>query len=330
VHRVRTAIRTLARHRSYTSVVVLSLAVAIALNTTLYSVLDALMFPKLEMQAPERLFGIQLFGVPPGRVDAATRDAALRSGMQSYVAITRENTAVIGGTLIQHGRTFRDGFVSGVDPNYFDVLGARPRAGRFFLPGDETSGASVAVISEKLASALFPHGQVPVGQTITIRRHAYIVIGVASDRANFPNDETAVWTLARPEAWTPYSRIGRLRDGATSADAARELALVSARIAGEAGLPRASVGFLLRQLANPDFQLRDLHVAMLIAVIAVLLIACANVANIQLARGIGRRRELALRSALGADRNRLVADLLIESSVLVFGGLMLVFCSRCG
>jgi putative ABC transport system permease protein len=243
--------------------------------------------------------------------------------MQSFEAITRENVAVIGGTLIQHGQNFRDGFVSGVDPNYFDVLGAQPRAGRFFLPDDETSGASVAVISEKLASALFPHGQVPIGQTITVKRRAYTVIGVASDRANFPHNETAVWTLARPEAWTPYSRILRLRDGATNADVARELALVAARIAGEAGLPRESVGFRLDQLANPDFQLRDLHVAMLIAVIAVLLIACANVANIQLARGIGRRRELALRSALGADRNRLVADLLIESGVLVFGGLML-------
>jgi hypothetical protein len=203
LQQVRTTIRTLARHRSYTSVVVLSLAVAIALNTTLYSVLDALMFPKLEMTAPERLFGIQLFGVPSGRVDAATRDAALRSGMQSYEAITRENVAVIGGALIQHGQNYRDGFVAGVDANYFDVLGARPRAGRFFLPDDETSGASAAVISEKLASALFRHRDTPVGQTITIERQAYVVVGVAPDRANFPHNETAVWTLARAEPWKP-------------------------------------------------------------------------------------------------------------------------------
>ena len=319
---LRVAVRSLRKQPVFTAVVVLSLAIGISLNTTMYGILDALVRPRIDVRNPENLYRIQFYGDYHGRVDNRTRDSAMTAGMHSYSSITRLSMR-FGGQVLEHGQNMHEAVVALVAPNFFDVTGTRPLLGRTFIASDERAEATPIVLTEELADQLFPGGQSPLGQRIMVDRQARIVVGVVSTTANFPGDRFSAWEVAPLELHSMYVRIVRLRPGVTRADLERELDLIAQRIATAAGDSPKDAAFRVHPVKQVDFQVRDFEKALVLAVIAVLLVACANLANIQLARGIGRRRELALRSALGATRKRIVAHLLTESAILAIAGLTL-------
>jgi len=320
---LRTAARSLRRQPAFVTVVVLSLALGIALNTTMYGMLDALLRPRIDVHDPGQLYWIRFYGDYKWRVDAPTRDAVLSSGTHTYESVTRVELAIFA-QQIQHDGHFSEGVVQAVAWNYFDVLGARPLAGRTFIASDETPDGSAIVVDETVATQLFPDGGSPVGATVTINHEPRTIVGVVSDFTRLPGEIAVAWQVApRKLRGGLFQRLIRLRPGATRADAERELATVSARIAIAAGERPKDDVLRFHQAANPEFQLRPMHDGLIAAVAAILLVACANLANIQLARGIGRRRELALRSALGASRVRIVTHLMGESIILGVGGLAL-------
>ncbi|HEY4218743.1 MAG TPA: ABC transporter permease [Gemmatimonadaceae bacterium] len=318
---VRLSARTLRKQPVFTTVVILSLALAIALNTTMYSVLDAMTHPRLDLRKPEQLYRIAFFGDYKGRVDDRQRDAALASGMHSYSAIARES----GGTadaLLEHGLNVSEGAVQGVGENYFDVIGPRIIAGRTFVPSDAQLTNSPVVLGEETAAQLFPNGESPIGGTVDIEQVPHVVIGVVSAESDFPHLMTRGWEItAYPVTKGMYGRLIRLRDGATRQQAEQELSVIAARIVAVSGENLRDVAFRMSQAADPEYQARPFQYALELAVCAVLLVACANLANLQLARGIGRRRDLALRAALGATRARILRHLLTESALLAAAGL---------
>jgi putative ABC transport system permease protein len=318
---LRVTVRTLRKQPVFSTVVILSLALAIALNTTMYSVLDALAHPRLDMRSPAQLYWVKFFGDYHGRVPNRERDAALTAGMHSYEAITRGGGGYGGSSVIEYGQNNREGSIDFVGESYFDVLGPRVLAGRTFIPADSEASVSPAVISEDLATRLFPGGASPVGATILVARMAHVVIGVVSSASNFPHERTSAWMIS-PYDRAPFIRLIRLRDGVTRADAERELSVVSNRIAAQAGDSPKDDAFRFEAAADPEFQVHGFHYALILSVVAVLLVACANLANLQLARGISRRRDLALRSALGATRGRIVRHLMSESLLLAAAGLV--------
>jgi len=319
---VRLSARTLRKQPVFATVVILSLALAIALNTTMYSVLDAVAHPRLDLRKPEQLYQIAFYGDYRFRVDNRHRDAALASGMHTYSAITRVAGGI--GGLLEHGLNVSEGVVQGVGENYFDVVGPRIIAGRTFLPSDAQSTTSPVVLAEDAATQLFPQGESPIGATVDIDRVPHVVIGVVSAESDLPHSITRAWAIAPDQTNRGmYVRIIRLRDGATQAQAEQELSVVSARIAAMSGERPRDVAFRFSRLADPEVQVRPFQYALELAVCAVLLVACANLANLQLARGIGRRRDLALRAALGATRGRILRYLLAESALLAAGGLSL-------
>ncbi|MDB4877636.1 MAG: permease [Gemmatimonadetes bacterium] len=318
----RVTVRTLRKQPVFSTVVILSLALAIALNTTMYSVLDALAHPRLDMRSPGHLYWVKFFGDYHGRVPNRERDAALTAGMHSYEAITRQSLGYGRSSVIEYGQNNREAESQFVGENYFDVLGPRVLAGRAFIPADSEASVSPAVISEDLATRLFPGSASAVGGTIQIDRVAHLVVGVVSSASNFPHERTAVWMIGPYPERGGFTRLIRLRDGVSRADAERELSVVSNRIAAQAGDSPKDDAFRFEAAADPEFQVRGFHYALILSVVAVLLVACANLANLQLARGISRRRDLALRSALGATRGRIVRHLMSESLLLAAVGLV--------
>lgn len=319
---LRVTARTLRKQPVFTTVVILSLALAIALNTTMYGVLDALTHPRLDMRSPERLYWIRYFGDYKHTVDNAGRDSALATGMRTYESVTRTGLVIAArGTMIERGQNFHEGVVAGVGPNYFDVVGPRVLAGRTFIASDAESPSGPVVLSEATASHLFTNGESAIGARVDIDHKPHTVVGVVSEASNFPRQHVAAWMVTPMERVGAYIRLIRLRDGMSAKDAARDLEVVANRIALAAREDPRNVAFRFTAAADPEFQIKGLEVAMFYAVAAVLLVACANLANLQLARGISRRRDLALRSALGATRRRLIAHLLNESLMLAAGGL---------
>jgi putative ABC transport system permease protein len=317
----RITARTLARQPVFTTVVVLSLALAIAVNTTMYGVLDALTHPRLDIRDPAALYWVRLYGDNKHMVDNRARDAALSTGLHGVESVTWSAPSFGGAKIVEHDQTIVEAGVVGVGENYFDVLGPRLVAGRTFGPADAQAGSAGVVITDELAARLFPNGESAVGARIDIDRAPHTVIGVITSAANFPHEVNRVWKIAPFDNRGGYVRLIRLRPGVSPKDAERELATIAASIAAAAGEPVKGVAFRFHAASDPGFQVRTLHYALVFAVCAVLLVACANLANLQLARGISRRRDLALRSALGATRRRLVGHLLRESVLLAGGGL---------
>src|SRR5262249_40588701 len=139
----------------------------------------------------------------------------------------------------------------------------------------------------------------------------------------FSRRPSGAWVLGEPRAGGTFTRAIRVRSRTTRAELERELDVVSARIAITAGDAPRDDAFRLGGTTQEQLRLEGLQLALTTAVMAILLVACANVANMQLARGIGRGKELALRAALGANRKQIIVHLLTESIVLAAGGLVL-------
>lgn len=313
----RLALRSFARHPGFTITAIVSLALAIALNTTMYSVLDALVNPATDVRDPGRVYGVQFWGdFKRHLVDDATRAAMLREASSLFAASTYVRPRGFDAGGIEFGNRYAQVPTVTVAPNYFDVLGIRPVRGRGFATGDVYASSPPVIITEKLAATLSPTRDFPLGESIQIDGVEHPVIGVVRQGlAVYQPTPADIPLTALPPS------LVRLRDGVRFADAEKQIAVLSARFAELAREDPKATGILLKPAFESQFHFVYFHYALAGAVISVLLIACANLANLQLARGLGRSRELALRAALGASRRDIVTQLLLESGLLALGGL---------
>ncbi|MCI0487985.1 MAG: ABC transporter permease [Blastocatellia bacterium] len=320
--------RMLLRNPGFTIVAVLTLALGLGANTAVFSFVNTLLLRPEGIRDQDSL--VMLWSLNPARnrdgyPSSAADFADWREQNQSF-----EGLAALSGTmrnLTGAGEPLRVSSYR-VSSNFFSILGASPALGRTFLPEEEQPGNNhVAVLSYALWQRQFGGDPNIIGQPIKLDRESYTVIGVMSADLRYP---------AGGEIWEPLVLdlesadrggrtlvvIGRLKPGVTLAQAQSEMTAVAGRIERQFPETNAGWGVDLRsfrgQLIGDD--LKPVLTLFFLATGFILLLACVNVANLQLVRTAARRREIAIRAALGASRLRLVRQLLTESLVLCMLG----------
>jgi putative ABC transport system permease protein len=318
---VRFAVRSFARRPAFAAVGILSLALAIALNTTMYSVLDAMVNPTLDVVDPHDIYSLKYTGDIRHRVDNTQRTSLLRSGFRTYDAVSyfQPNR---GLAAAERGRRYQQVTTATVAPNLPHMLGTHPLAGRAFVDADVVSGTQPVMITDRVAGTLFPAGEEPIGAIVDVDGEPHPVVGVLRADTQFPKAD--IWMLppANVQLAALPVNIVRVKRGVPVADAQAELEVLARRMEAMSGETLKSSAFVLSPIISTQFHYQHFHFALIAAVVAVLLIACANLANLQLARGLSRARELAIRASLGATRRDIMSQLVLESAVLAIAGLV--------
>ena len=332
---VRYAIRQLRKSPGFTAVAVLTLALGIAANTVMFSVMNATILKSLPFPEPDRLMLVwQTFGKGPDNWNIVSAPNYWDFAQQNHVF---ENMAIFdsagrGYNLSATGESREPEQVSGlrVSASFFAVLGVRPFLGRTFLPEEETRGKDhEVVLSYGLWRRRYSADRALVGKTIKIDGEDLVVVGVMP-----PEFHWQFWSGQR-QLWVPvgytegdkgrdsnsFIAFGRLKPGVTVAQARAEMEGIGTRLSQE--YPTQDARMSATVMLMSDFGLEGLRIAILAlfaAVGFVLLIACVNVANLQIARGAIRQQELAIRRALGAGGPRIARQLLTESVLLALIG----------
>jgi len=333
VQDIRFGLRMLARNPGFTTVAVLTLALGIGANTAIFSVVNAVLLKPLPYADPDRLAVIWVTepSAPGGLFPDTGPDfrdwKAMNHSFEGMSAIT-----IAGATLTGSGepRQLRGLTVS---PNTFQLLGAQPQLGRSFAPDEGPTGHNhVVILSYGLWQSAFGGQKNIVGSKVTLDGEGYDVVGVMPKDLRFPS----LWGR-NPQFWTPITMdapkwktqrmnhwfwvLARMKKGVTLKQAAAEMVTISAQLAQQYPQTNTGVSARVKSLhEQPTGDVSEVLWVLFAAVGFLLLIACANVANLLLTKSVGRQREIAIRLAVGAGARRLVRQLLTESVVLFLLG----------
>ncbi len=332
---IRYSLRVLARAPSFALSVIAVLALGIGANTAIFSIVNGVLLRPLPFERadqivrlyhvpPQETFpGMPTFSVSPANFYDWKRDARLFDGMAIYrfrqFAVTGDGQAkaIIAGA---------------VGADFFDVVGVQPALGRVFHDEEDSPGRSrVVMLSDRFWKAHFGGSSDIVGRTLALNREPYTIVGVMP-----PQFSILSWGATARDIWVPlaYSDedravrenhnaqvIARLKPGADVAQARAELAAISTRLEQE--YPKDNAGWGATAIPLQEVVVGDIRMSLLMllgAVALVLLIACANVGNLLFARALARRKEFAIRTAMGARRGRVFQQLLVESLILALVG----------
>ncbi|HEX4632126.1 MAG TPA: ABC transporter permease [Chthoniobacterales bacterium] len=324
---LRYGLRMLLKNPGFTAIAVLALALGIGANSAIFSVVNGLLLRPLPYKSPEQLVVIwenaTHLGFPKNTPSPANfldwqKQATVFAAMGAFAERTFNLTGV-GEPERLEGRR--------VSANLFDLLGVKPIVGRSFVQDDDKPGTKIALLNESLWKRRFGSDPAVVGRSLALNGESYTVVGVLPNSVRLPafgNWRDQVWVpmaFAADEASQRGNHflevIGRMKPGVTLAQARAEMETITARLAQQYPEDNTRISSVVNPLHEEIVgNMKPALLILLGAVAFVLLIACANVANLLLARAAVRHKEIALRLALGADRARLTKQLLVESVML--------------
>ncbi|HEY6216220.1 MAG TPA: ABC transporter permease [Pyrinomonadaceae bacterium] len=330
---IRYGVRGLLKHPGFTGIVVITLALGIGASTAIFSVVDNVLLRHLPYRNAERIVAIEEFNSEGTRGQVTSANFLdWRAQNTVFEQLTAIKTTTSNLALSDHAERID---LAQTNANFFDVLGVIPQYGRLFIPQDEQAGHDpVVVVSNTLWQRRFGSDPSLVGKPITLDGRNYTVIGITPPGFEYPK-KTELWVpplrlvpelyanqdVTQTRGMGYLSAIALLKPGVSLKQAAAEMETITARLRQQ--YPNTNNRRFNRVVSLHDDLIGDTNKVLWLllgAVTFVLLIGCANVANLLLASGAARQKEMAIRTALGASRWRVMRQLFTESTILALTG----------